>query len=91
MAATTNAAKTAAMDSKVYTCDKCHMDSKMAGKCPMCGDEMKAKHMIMGKDGKKYICECPADCTCTAMKEGDTTQCTCGKPAKEAKFMEQKK
>jgi hypothetical protein len=90
-AATTNDTKAATLDSKVYTCEKCHMDSKVAGKCPMCGEAMKAKHMIMGKDGKKFICECPADCTCTAMKEGDNAQCTCGKAAKEAKFMEQKK
>lgn len=86
----TDVTKTAAAAVKCYTCDKCHMESKVAGKCPMCGEEMKARHMMMGKDGKKYVCECPADCTCT-LNEEDKTKCSCGKAAKEAKFMEQKK
>jgi predicted RNA-binding Zn-ribbon protein involved in translation (DUF1610 family) len=69
----------------VYTCSKCHMEAPVAGKCPMCGEEMQARHLIKAQDGKTYLCECPADCTCGALKEGDKTQCSCGKPAREVK------
>jgi hypothetical protein len=85
---TAAAAKEKKMDAKVYSCSKCHMEAKAAGTCPMCGEEMKALHKMKAADGKTYVCECAADCpaNCT-MKEGDMTQCSCGKPAHEAKWM----
>jgi hypothetical protein len=84
-----NGKQAAAASSQVYACDKCHMQSKVAGKCPMCGDEMKACHMMTDKDGKKVVCTCPADCTCT-VNEADKARCTCGKPVKEVRLMDKK-
>jgi hypothetical protein len=62
-----------------YTCDDCHVMAMKAGKCPKCGKEMTAKHVLAVKDGKAYLCSCGKDCTCE-MKGDDMTKCSCGKP-----------
>ena len=75
-------APAAPMTAMCYSCDKCHMMSMAAGKCPMCGEEMTAKHVVAVKNGKAMLCTCGAACKCT-MKDGDMTKCSCGKPMGE--------
>lgn len=62
-----------------YVCDKCHMMSETAGKCAMCGAEMKPMHVIKVVGDVATVCSCPDKCTCTGMKADDPTKCSCGK------------
>jgi len=75
-------AKAPAATKQVMPCYVCTMCKTMAmepGKCPNCGMDMAAMHMLNVKDGMAYCCSCAADCKCT-MKEGaDTKKCSCGK------------
>jgi hypothetical protein len=54
-----------------------------AGKCPACGEDMKAMHLLAIKDGSAYCCSCGAECKCE-MKAGDMDKCGCGKPIGKA-------
>ena len=71
-----------AMMQAVFVCPDCHAMALNAGKCSMCGKEMAEKHMLGMKDGKVFVCECHAGCTCnaTGMKDG---KCSCGKSVQE--------
>jgi len=62
----------------VYACATCGIVNTTAGKCPKCGADMKATHVLAMKDGKVSLCACGAGCKCT-IKDEDPKQCTCGK------------
>ena len=61
-----------------YVCTMCKVASTHAGKCPKCGMEMTAMHVLAMKDGKMSCCSCGADCKCT-MENADAKKCSCGK------------
>jgi hypothetical protein len=74
--------KKAAMAQEVYVCADCHVLSTKAGKCPMCGKEMTAQHLLGVKDGEALLCACGPGCKCDAMGMKDG-KCACGKEVKK--------
>lgn len=74
----TAGAKHAAMATPVYVCPDCHVTALQAGKCPKCGKDMKAMHLLRVKDGEASLCSCGADCKCNAASVKDG-KCGCGK------------
>jgi len=73
--------KKAAVTQSVFVCPHCNTMAMKAGKCGTCEKEMKAKHVLVVKDGNAMLCACEANCTCNAagMKDG---KCGCGKEVK---------
>lgn len=73
--------KAAVVSPSVYTCSLCDTMAMKAGKCSMCGMDMKESHVLGMKDGKAMLCDCAAGCACDAkgVKEG---KCSCGKEVK---------
>lgn len=61
------------------TCDTCGCKtmSTKPGMCG-CGHELKRKKVLKSDTRNVYICECPADCVCSADPSGE--KCGCGKP-----------
>ena len=60
-----------------YACPMCKEMALQPGKCPKCGGDMVAMHLLAVKDGTAFLCTCSADCKCTMPAEG--MKCSCGK------------
>ena len=60
-----------------YACTMCKEMALQPGKCPKCGADMAAMHVLAVKDDTAFLCACGADCKCTMPAEG--MKCSCGK------------
>jgi len=64
-------------DTACFACPKCEQLAMQPGKCPKCGADMTAVHLLAVKEGAAYICACGAECKCKMPAEG--MKCSCGK------------